>query len=404
MNTPYPTDPDPVAAEEGRHGAIELGRHRRWRFAATCLLFGVISCLAFAQAGLRWQARRIERSNQLDPGMIQYDRALGWRLVPEWTGTHRHYDYTARYHINRRGLRGPAKSDADRGETTIAVLGDSFTFGFGVEDDETFVSRIGEQMGPDVRVRNFGVPGYSTDQEALLLERRVLHFRPTLVVIVVYLGNDLVDNRRGFPMQAPRAKPFFTLGQNGLELANTPVPQEARPVRNAQVDLARAILGESGTVDAGGTPQEMPFTVWQRAAAAVGREPNYTEQISDNQQASLDLFWALAGRMASACAKQHVRLAFVLLPGRSTIERPMSLSAQYQRFVRDELMRESGGRGLVFIDAGAGLSEAARAPSYYPNDGHLTADGHRIVAEQLADFCLPLLAESDSAKAAWNRH
>ena len=67
-----------------------------------------------------------------------------------------------------------------------------------------------------------------------LLERRLVHFRPAVVVLVVYLANDLVDIRRPFPVQASNGKPFFELGAEGLELQNVPVPRESRLVTDAQ--------------------------------------------------------------------------------------------------------------------------------------------------------------------------
>ena len=76
----------------------------------------------------------------------------------------------------------------------IAVLGDSFTFGFRVEGDETYASvleaRLNEgKSGKRFDVLNMGVSGYNTRDEALVLEHKALSWQPDLVVIG-YVLND----------------------------------------------------------------------------------------------------------------------------------------------------------------------------------------------------------------------
>ena len=149
------------------------------------------------------------------------------------------------YRANRLGFRADTEFTDSRKQPLVAALGDSFTFGFGVRDDETFVHWLDEQVRPDGCVANFAVPGTSTDQQALLLERRLVHFHPSVVILVVYLGNDLVDIRRPYPVQASNGKPFFELGPQGLTLRNVPVPRQSQPVAAAKQDLQRAILGEA---------------------------------------------------------------------------------------------------------------------------------------------------------------
>jgi hypothetical protein len=65
----------------------------------------------------------------------------------------------------------------------IWILGCSFTHGFGVNDPETYVARLQCHV-PDYRVRNFGMDGYGTLQNWLLL-RSLLRTgqKPALVVL-----------------------------------------------------------------------------------------------------------------------------------------------------------------------------------------------------------------------------
>lgn len=97
---------------------------------------------------------------------------------------------------NSCGMRG-ADIPIEKSPSTfrVAFLGDSFTFGWGVEEDKSFPSVTGAilqqfaQEGTDVEVLNFGVPGYSTFQEVALFEEKGIDFRPDAVVLF-FIEND----------------------------------------------------------------------------------------------------------------------------------------------------------------------------------------------------------------------
>lgn len=77
----------------------------------------------------------------------------------------------------------------------IIGLGDSVMFGWGVNDDETYLSRIScklnsEQPSAPVRVINMCVPGYNTVMELETLREKGLQHNPKLVMIH-FVENDL---------------------------------------------------------------------------------------------------------------------------------------------------------------------------------------------------------------------
>ncbi len=75
------------------------------------------------------------------------------------------------------------------------------------------------------------------------------------------------------------------------------------------------------------------------------------------------------------------------MPGRSYVEQPDSVSAQYQDYLRKEIVENSENMAIDVIDLAINLREHyERAPGrwYYPHEGHLTAEGHRIVYDILS--------------------
>jgi lysophospholipase L1-like esterase len=85
-----------------------------------------------------------------------------------------------------------------RGVTRIAVLGDSFVFGWGVEARESFPAQLESVMrsrGRDVEVINAGIPGHSMGEKAIWYRDAVARFRPSVVIVELLL--DDIDDENG---------------------------------------------------------------------------------------------------------------------------------------------------------------------------------------------------------------
>lgn len=113
------------------------------------------------------------------------------------------------YRTNSHGMRDrelPLRKPAD--EYRIALIGDSFAFGWGVADGKTFADRLEHDLadavpGRRVEVLNFGVPGYNTAIEAAVLRRRAMAFEPDLVLVQFYKNDYHLPNFLLDPEPAP---------------------------------------------------------------------------------------------------------------------------------------------------------------------------------------------------------
>ncbi|MBU0766747.1 SGNH/GDSL hydrolase family protein [Patescibacteria group bacterium] len=96
--------------------------------------------------------------------------------------------YRGKVSTNSLGFRSP-EPEPDNRQPTIAVFGDSITFGYGVNDDQTLTAYMSSLI-PNTNILNTAVPGYNLEQETGTLREKVAELEPELVVLVFYF-NDL---------------------------------------------------------------------------------------------------------------------------------------------------------------------------------------------------------------------
>jgi lysophospholipase L1-like esterase len=151
--------------------------------------------LAICEAALRvFLSRELPR-----PDAYVLDPDTGKRLRPGWSGD----EFGTFVRVSSRGLRNPETPyEKPPGTYRILALGDSWTFGFRMEEEEAWPRVLGrilnERLGarrlaPRVEVINAGVIGYSTYQEAAYFRVEGQRYSPDLVIVAFYPVNDAED-------------------------------------------------------------------------------------------------------------------------------------------------------------------------------------------------------------------
>lgn len=139
-----------------------------------------------------WLALESEQSDSPPENPdIAPDPELGWRMKPSHRSNLANHD--------EQGFRFTTPGTGD----AAVVVGDSFTYGLGVLDDETYASELAKITG--LSIVNAGTNAYGIDQALLKLERHIDDVDPR-VIVLGYFVDDFDRNGLSF---RDAAKPRF---------------------------------------------------------------------------------------------------------------------------------------------------------------------------------------------------
>jgi hypothetical protein len=91
--------------------------------------------------------------------------------------------------VNALGYRGSERQRERTGRFRVAIVGDSYPYGFSVRMHESIPAYIEQQLGPGIEVLNFGLPGASLE-DLVPQAQFALQWQPDLMVLFVF-WNDL---------------------------------------------------------------------------------------------------------------------------------------------------------------------------------------------------------------------
>ena len=274
-------------------------------------------------------------------------------------------EFDFRYAHNSFGWRGSELApDKPPGTFRILGLGDSFTYGAGVDVAETYLARLEERLnarGPGhsrVEVVNAGIPSFFPEAERLLLEHYGLPLSPDLVV-VGFVANDVLDTYLGLEAieVLPDGRIVTTHGARLL------------------ADLGPGML----TLYEHWHSFRIPVRRWLTARIAnerpvrpeeVFREGGFHEEAWREVERQYD-------RMVETARAHGAGFVLVYLPQQG----PWDEAAGYPAARLGAWAKRSG---VPFVDALPAM-RAGPEPErlYWPRDRHPTEAGHAIIANAL---------------------
>lgn len=118
-------------------------------------------------------------------------------------------EFTQEFKTNNYAFRNINNIESVKSKNTyrIVLVGDSFTFGHGLKDNQTYPylleKYLNSYLSKDKKfeVINAGIPGYSPDQEYKQILKKLINFQPDLIIwnIIFYDLYDLAQRNPSYP-------------------------------------------------------------------------------------------------------------------------------------------------------------------------------------------------------------
>ncbi|MFH1799440.1 MAG: SGNH/GDSL hydrolase family protein [Candidatus Omnitrophota bacterium] len=307
---------------------------------------------------------------------VEHHPVLGWYSQKNKTANLISPNFSpVEVHTDSAGFRGIREYSPEKpqGIIRIAVLGDSFVFGFGIQDGETFPALL-ESQDKTREVLNLGVPGYGIDQIYLSYREIARKYHPDMVLIGIF-QEDFWRCMRSFA-DSGHVKPYFSLSPVGkLVLHNVPVP----PRFSLNTDQFPLVIEQNEFFKI--LNQSVLFKLAKKPVLKLAKNMRLIDPESSEE-------W-LIGRAILARLIEEVRAdkavpVLVLMPPQNwaTSARKTSLERSILRFADREKV------GLInlksaFNDA---VAKDGLEVYYIKDDWHWTPEGHALAARTIEDY------------------
>jgi len=318
-------------------------------------------------------------------GVITLDEELGWLPTPNYSYRGELVDadgksYAVNMQTDSAGYRTFGNPHTDS-RKKVLFLGDSFTHAMHVSNDKTYHGLIAKDF--DIEVFAFGVEGYGTLQEYMILEKIIDDIKPD-VIVLQFCPNDFINNHYALELGAIQnnnrmRRPYFE--DNEITYKN---PTNFASIRNFAASYSRFLYFILSRVDMlkahpGDTSSE---TSSEKLIIKEGMaHPFFQEAVQVTEQ----LFKKIRKRVPAST--------------------PVYLfSTHHGNPSYEQIKRISKSSGIIFIDGTAQAVSAAELEGITTaaaDNAHWNNAGHQVVADVLKHYFLEmgLLASRDSPSA-----
>ena len=269
--------------------------------------------------------------------------------------TDRYFSFTQKVTTNGDGFRFFGNPN---GQDKIMVLGDSVTFGVGVDDGESYPDQLQRLLGRDYQVLNYGVGCWGFAEYYLTYKRYTPQVCPGLIILGVFPSNDFDDLRAA--------------SWRGKAQGDLPRPPLVR--RDVYLDREEQLCSTEWTYRVPGLRNLATFVLLNKVLVrrltgrverwADGRNPLATE--------------ALSLKIIADMAREH-RVLVLLLPARYNYENRKFL--QQMEHYGEKVQQIKGVHLIDFFPL-----VRARAQELYVDGSHFNQEGNRLVAQEIYGF------------------
>jgi hypothetical protein len=359
-----------------------LSPRKRLLFCITSI-FLTLTIILLACEGLATLFYERKSSREINPqDLYVHDPVIGWDNASNKKLRAKKIDYDIQITTLQNGIRLTHSIEKDGKK--VGVFGDSFVFGWGVNDHETFSSRLSKLL-PNANVVNGGVNGYSPDQYLLKYQESVNKrgFSFDYLIFAIFPPNDLtVLNSNYFNLgtrfyekndKPLKTKPKLVRKGNGFEFE---YPKEAflplmKPAPSFKGNLYRSLRNSKLFKFLYERRHLFPPVFW-----ISKKMRKYFKNDKDTllQTSKPRLKWIF-----DKIKESNIPVLYLLIPSRNMVEgQTVGAPEDYNYKAIKNFMKKEVGNLIDLVDLNVLTNEY-----YLPEDGHLSVKGNEFAAKQL---------------------
>jgi hypothetical protein len=343
------------------------------------------------------------------------DPRYGHYHPASYSGWIKRDEYVVQIRTNAERQRGPAVPfEKAPGTFRILVLGDSFVEAAQVAEHERFIARLQALLnaggGPvKYELIDGGCGGWGAVQELLYLQEEGPRYKPDLVLLAFFTGNDVANNSYELELEGnvnAALKPYFEREAGGQLTLLEPDPPA--PTLGERVGFFLRERSALYNVVESGVLQKLSlddlWASWRDLDASVELTIREAEVFKTRLDPRWRAAWAmtdtLLGRISTEAGAQGARLGIVIVPTRAQVLpdawRDLTGSNEGRDRAFDPMQPNnllSGIAGRIstpLLDLTPRFREVGRArgaaPLYFARDQHWTEAGHELAARTMADW------------------
>lgn len=272
-------------------------------------------------------------------------------------------DFRAHISINNFGLRNPEPVTA--ANNRIWVIGDSMTFGWGVEQNEMY-SSVFAQLS-NYPTYNIASPGTDVCGYQTLLNRMPDNLKPRAVIVGLILENDIYH--------------YDCKGQAELHWA---APKEQKQEAWSILRIKRFLSKHAALYNFSAIALKRVNFIREAliSVGLVNRSHRYRVGITEDKlKQSLDRTTAELKKLR-AMLSPDIPFVVLLVPGRFEIINRDS----FYRKIRQGMLKKLRGQNISAVDPFSRFMKLDFFDTHFAHDGHWSKKGHALAAEALAEW------------------
>ncbi len=293
--------------------------------------------------------------------------------------------------INAEGFRDDELLPKEQFDLRILMLGDSMTWGYGVEKEETFSEVLQQKLkakGVNADVINAGATSYSPTLEYLLLKNKGLSYQPDVVI----LNMDMSDIQDDYKYNLEQVAEFDQEG-NLVQVSGIKRPTTLLYKIRNKMQINRFIFDKINLIDSRFAKKEENKKIMPLGDPKTDRYAILRDMPVQDEAEHWDRTFHYISLINELCKENNITFILNLYPYAVQISPDewnlgkhlfgFSPDTVHSDAPQQKLKKYAAENDIIYVEMLEPFKKSDTFPLYFSYDGHINREGHKLAANVL---------------------